>query len=124
MPTPVEIGSVTEKQLRIKWSDGHESIYSWQQLRIHCPCARCKGEWRHRPAPLTAADIPADIRAMAYQRVGAYALRFSWSDHHDTGIYPFNLLRFELCECAQCRAPSQSSPSPPSSQSQAVDRED
>ncbi|HEY3248626.1 MAG TPA: DUF971 domain-containing protein [bacterium] len=117
MPTPVDIGGVTDRQLRITWSDGHESVYSWQRLRIHCPCARCKGEWRYAPAPLTAKDVPADIRAMAYQRVGAYALRFVWSDHHDTGIYPFNLLRFELCECAECRASSPSSQSTPSSPS-------
>jgi len=113
MPTPLEIGSVAERQFRITWSDGHESVYSWHRLRLHCPCARCKGEWRYRPAPLTAADIPADIRAMAYQRVGAYALRFVWSDQHDTGIYPFNLLRFDLCECPEHES-SQSSRSPQS----------
>ncbi len=114
MPVPVEIGSITDRQLRIRWSDGHEAVYSWQQLRIHCPCARCKGEWRYTPAPLTVQDIPPDIRAIAYQRVGAYALRFTWSDHHDTGIYPFTLLRFELCECPE----HQSSRSSQSSQSE------
>lgn len=104
MPTPVEIGSVTEKTLTVTWSDGHHSIYSWANLRLHCPCARCKGEWKFRPPQLTAADIPAGVRAMSMGRVGAYALRFVWSDGHDTGIYPFPLLRFELCECAECLA--------------------
>ncbi len=102
MPTPVEVGSVTDKQLTITWSDGHRSNYSWQNLRINCPCAACKGEFGYRPPRLTAQNIPPTIRAMSMGRVGAYALRFSWSDNHDTGLYTFNQLRHELCECEEC----------------------
>ncbi len=104
MPTPTEVGSVTEKLFRVTWSDGHRSVYSWMTLRVHCPCARCKGEWKSPRPQLTARDIPEDIRAMSVQRVGAYALRFIWSDGHDTGIYPFVLLRNEVCECDECAA--------------------
>lgn len=111
MPTPVEIGSVTDNPLTIVWSDGHRSTYSWRSLRINCPCARCKGELGYRPPRLTTDDIPATIRAINMNRVGAYALRFVWSDGHDTGIYPFPLLRFELCECDEHTPSSQSSPS-------------
>jgi len=102
MPTPTEIGSVTDAVFRLTWSDGHRSTYAWLNLRANCPCARCKGEWRTPRPQLTAKDIPADIRAMNVQRVGAYALRFVWSDGHDTGIYPFVLLRTGLCECELC----------------------
>lgn len=102
MPTPVELGSITDRALAITWSDGHRSTYTWASLRVHCPCARCKGEWGYQPPELAVADLPADIRAMHVSRVGAYALRFTWSDGHDTGIYPFPLLRYDLCECAEC----------------------
>ncbi len=104
MATPTELGSVIDKVFRITWSDAHRSVYSWMSLRVHCPCARCKGEWNSPHPPLTPQDIPADIRAMSCQRVGAYALRFVWSDSHDTGIYPFVLLRHDLCECEDCTA--------------------
>jgi len=104
MAVPVELGSVTDGRFRIVWSDGHRSTYSWQHLRMACPCARCQGEWDNRPAPLTEAEVPATIRAMRITRVGAYALRFSWMDGHDTGLYPFPLLRHELCECDECVA--------------------
>ncbi len=104
MPVPIEIGSVTDKTLTLVWSDGHHSTYSWQSLRIHCPCARCKGEPGYRPRSLTTEDIPPTIRAMSMNRVGAYALRFVWSDGHDTGIYPFPLLRNDLCECDEHQA--------------------
>lgn len=103
MPTPVEVGSVTGKTFAIAWSDGHRSTYSWVSLRINCPCARCKGELGYRPPTVTEKDVPSNIRAMSMSRIGAYALRFVWSDGHDTGIYPFNLLRFVLCECEDCR---------------------
>lgn len=104
MPTPVEIGSVVERTFRVVWSDGHRAEYTWRTLRMRCPCAACAGEWRHRPPPLTEADVPADIRAMSVSKVGNYALRFVWSDGHDTGLYTYAKLRYELCECGDCRA--------------------
>lgn len=104
MSTPVETGSVTDREFTITWSDGHRSRHTWQRLRMGCPCARCKGEGNYRPDPLTDRDVPTTIRAVSLTRVGAYALRFVWTDGHDTGIYPFPLLRFDLCECEECIA--------------------
>ncbi len=109
MPVPIEVGSIGDPVLKIVWSDGHRSAYTWPRLRMACPCARCKGEWNYRPAALTERDIRPDTRAMGISRVGAYALRFVWSDGHDTGIYPFPLLRLELCECEECQARRRSS---------------
>jgi DUF971 family protein len=34
-------------------------------------------------------------------RVGNYALTFTWSDGHATGIYPYDRLR-GLCPCLEC----------------------
>ncbi|MDR7542924.1 MAG: DUF971 domain-containing protein [Armatimonadota bacterium] len=102
MPMPVEMGSVTDHILRITWSDGHRSVYSWVMLRVNCPCAACVGEWRDRRPRLRPEDVPPDIRALAVSRVGAYALRFDWSDGHNTGLYTFASLRHELCECDAC----------------------
>lgn len=103
MPTPVEIGDVTDERCFIVWSDGHHSTYSWVHLRVHCPCAVCAGEWRYRPSRLRPEDLPPNLRAVRVARVGAYALRFEWSDGHDTGLYTFAFLRNTLCECDACR---------------------
>ena len=111
MPVPTQVGSVADRSFTITWSDGHRSTYSWQVLRLHCPCARCKGEPGDTASPLTDRDVPPTIRALRVERVGAYALRFVWMDGHDTGIYPFPLLRYELCECDDCRA-ARARPSP------------
>jgi hypothetical protein len=35
--------------------------------------------------------------------VGKYALKFSWNDNHDLGIYSWFYLR-EVCPCAECAA--------------------
>ncbi len=110
MPTTVEMGSVTDRHLHITWSDGHRSMYSWVNLRVHCPCAACVGEWTYRPPQLRAEDVRPDIRAMGVSRIGAYALRFEWSDGHNTGLYTYAMLRNELCECEECVAKRQSSP--------------
>jgi DUF971 family protein len=104
MPTPVEMSGISGRTFEIVWSDGHRSTYSWLHLRINCPCAVCVGEWRYRPPKLRAEDVRPDIRAMSVARVGAYALRFEWSDGHNTGLYTFTALRNELCECDDCAA--------------------
>lgn len=102
MPTPVELGSLVDEVFRITWSDEHRSRYTWAILRARCPCATCAGEWGYRPPRLRPEDLPPGIRALNLSRVGAYALRFEWSDGHDTGIYTFTYLRHDLCECDEC----------------------
>jgi len=104
MPTPVEMSNVADTTFRVTWSDGHQSVFTWNSLRLNCPCAACVGEWRYRPARLTLKDIRPDIRALKVSRVGNYALRFEWSDGHNTGLYTFNSLRQDLCECEECTA--------------------
>ncbi|MDQ7857914.1 MAG: DUF971 domain-containing protein [Armatimonadota bacterium] len=101
-PVPVELGSATDRSFSITWSDGHRSTYTWRHLRVHCPCAHCVGEWRYRPPRPRPEDIRPDIRAMSVSKVGAYALRFEWSDGHNTGLYTYRSLRGELCECEEC----------------------
>ena len=50
---------------------------------------------------LNPAEVPEDIMPEAIEYVGRYALRFRWSDGHDTGLYPWDLLR-RLCPCEVC----------------------
>jgi ATP-binding protein involved in chromosome partitioning len=91
--TPVEIGPTEDgTQLRIRWKDGTVSEYPPRYLRLCCPCAGCVEEMSGRPL-LHPASVPADVYPRAIHPVGEYALRFDWSDGHDTGIYPFTYLR-------------------------------
>jgi DUF971 family protein len=97
-PRAVELG---EQGIAIRWSDGHESVYSNKSLRDACPCAACQGESNpiggSGRLPM-AQDAPSDVRALRFRMVGLYAVAFEWSDGHSTGIYPYDYL-IALCEC-------------------------
>lgn len=100
---PVSIGPTPDgTELEIRWADGHRSTYPPRFLRLRCPCAGCVEELTGRPL-LVPESVPEDVYPLAIRYVGRYALRFEWSDGHDTGIYTFELLR-DICPCQECEA--------------------
>ena len=105
--TPRSVGpSSDERRLRIEWQDGHTTELEPRLLRLACPCAGCIEEMTGRPL-LDPEKVPADVYMTGVRYVGRYALRFDWSDGHNTGIYPFDRLR-ELCDCDECVAGAKS----------------
>ena len=97
---PVELKKQGQEQFKIKWADGHESAYSFRFLRQSCGCAGCRNELTGERI-LNPEMVPADLKGLKVDLVGNYALHFSFSDHHETGIYPFNVLR-TICPCDEC----------------------
>lgn len=91
--------------LRIVWQDGHVGTYPLTWLRSNCPCATCREE--RRAAALDTNELklfsgPLPSAAIsAAELVGHYAVRFSWEDGHNTGIYVFSALRAS-CPCGEC----------------------
>ena len=81
----------------IEWPDGHEGFYPHRFLRSECRCAHCIEEMTGRRLVFFENIDPA-VQALDWMQVGNYALTFLYSDAHDTGIYPFDLLR-RLCQC-------------------------
>jgi DUF971 family protein len=101
MPTPATVAQdAAARELVITWADGHTSRYPYWTLRQHCPCAMCVHEWTGERL-LDPTRVAADIHPKETAQVGAYALRFTWSDGHATGIYTFTMLR-ALCPCDEC----------------------
>lgn len=91
--TPEHVGPTEDgTRLRIVWKDGRESVYAPRELRLRCPCAGCVDEMSGERI-LVPAMVPQDVYPMAIDYVGRYALAFTWSDGHSTGIYPFEYLR-------------------------------
>jgi DUF971 family protein len=89
--------------LRVTWSDGHESVYPFAELRYHCPCATCQ---RRAEEGTLGQTFPTDIGDPNTLRqvivAGTYALQFVWEDGHSAGFYTFDYLR-GLCRCEACR---------------------
>jgi len=114
-PKSVKVHLTSGEGLQIEWKDGHRSSYTFKFLRDACPCALCEDErgksGRKRGAPEKAAPgtlpiFKPAIKALSAEAVGKYALRFSWNDNHDLGIYSWAYLR-EVCPCEECGKASQ-----------------
>src|SRR5512136_631001 len=97
---PKLVKRVSPKQTDITWNDGHFSSYPSWYLRENCMCAECVEEFTGKRR-IGHGSIPSGIERVNVSPVGNYALNFSWSDGHDSGIYSFEYLR-ELCPCFQC----------------------
>jgi DUF971 family protein len=117
-PKSVKVNLTTGTGVDIEWHDGHASHYSFIYLRDACPCAMCddsrekaglrRGE-SAKPAPEALPMFKAAAKPVSAEGVGKYAIKFSWNDGHDLGIYSWKLLR-ELCPCESCRAEALNSP--------------
>ncbi|MBH42903.1 MAG: hypothetical protein CL787_05220 [Chloroflexi bacterium] len=86
--------------ITILWDDGHEGIYPSRYLRGYCCCAACVEEMTGRRI-VGENDVDEYVMALDWIQIGRYALQFLWSDAHDSGIYPFEVLR-NLCRCDDC----------------------
>jgi DUF971 family protein len=113
-PKSVKVNLTTGTGVNIEWNDGHSSHYDFVFLRDACPCAMCNDEREksgRRPgesATLPPGALPmfkAAARPVSAEGIGKYAIKFSWNDGHDLGIYSWKLLR-ELCRCEDCEAAS------------------
>lgn len=89
-PESVDLGE--KGLLRLVWPGGREVAIASLALRDACPCAGCVEEGTGRKV-LDTGSIPLDIHPVRIEPVGNYALKFHWSDGHDTGIYSWSYLR-------------------------------
>ncbi len=87
---PIEIHR-DDHQIVLKWSEDHETAIPARALRLACHCAQCRNEMTGE-AVLDPETVPADIKPMTIELVGAYGFRVDWSDGHGTGIYTFESL--------------------------------
>jgi len=111
-PKSVKVNITAGTGIDIDWKDGHSSHYTFAYLRDACPCAMCNDEREKsgrrmgEPIPSPAEALPmfkAAIKPASAEGIGKYAIKFSWNDGHDLGIYSWQLLR-EICPCAECKS--------------------
>lgn len=94
VPDAVEVRNDRENgRLVITWADGAKRQYLWDRLRNLCPCAGCRG---HSEGEVPPPNV-VGVGLLRISEVGVYALRFDWSDGHNTGIYTWPYL-YEIGE--------------------------
>jgi len=91
-PTDIQL---IGNEVAIKWADGAETFLACPALRAASPSAAAKGE----PdifGRIHGAEGRKDftgVTVLGWQVVGNYAVRFDFSDGHNSGLYSYELLR-------------------------------
>jgi len=89
-PQPTEIKlHQASRVLEIAFSDGATFRLPYEYLRVYSPSAEVRG---HGPGQETLQVGKRDVTIANVEPVGLYALRPTFSDGHDTGIYSWDLL--------------------------------
>jgi DUF971 family protein len=89
-PVPTEIKLHQRSRLmEVSFDDGLHAELSFEFLRVHSPSAEVRG---HGPGQETLQTGKRDVEITGVEPVGNYAIRPSFSDGHDTGIYSWDYL--------------------------------
>lgn len=99
---PREIARTAPREITVHWEDGHTSVFETSYLREICGCAACVDEWTGQTRILPGS-IPKATDVVDAEHIGAYAVRFIFSDGHSDGIYSYQRMR-QFCRCVGCRA--------------------
>ena len=92
-PWPVELRlKRAEKRLEIAFDDGRSFSLPAEYLRVESPSAEVQG---HGPGQKTIVAGRAHVGIIGVEPIGNYAVRLSFDDLHDTGIYSWSYL-YEL----------------------------
>jgi len=89
-PQPTEIKlHQASRVLEIAFADGRTFRLPYELLRVYSPSAEVRG---HGPGQETLQTGKRDVTITNVESVGHYALRPTFSDGHDTGIYSWDYL--------------------------------
>ncbi len=94
---PKTIEQISDQVITITWDDDTTQIFFAEATRKACPCATCKDEKDEAGSNKNPFKVlkmaPKNIYFTKWEMVGRYAIRFVFSDRHDSGIYTFDYLR-------------------------------
>ena len=76
--------------LELVYDDGKRFSLSAEFLRVHSPSAEVRGHGKGQEVLQTGKR---DVKITAISAVGNYAIKPSFDDGHDTGIYSWEYLR-------------------------------
>jgi DUF971 family protein len=87
-PTEIHLHQVS-RVLDVTFDDGRSFSLPVEYLRVFSPSAEVRG---HGPGQEVLQTGKRDVNISAIEPVGVYAVKFVFSDGHDTGIYSWDYL--------------------------------
>jgi len=88
VPTAVKLHQLS-RVLELEFADSQAFRLPYEFLRVHSPSAEVRG---HGPGQETLQVGKRDVTITEVESVGHYALRPTFSDGHDSGIYSWDYL--------------------------------
>jgi DUF971 family protein len=88
-PTEIRLAR-SKNSLAIAFDDGCTATLSAELLRVESPSAEVQGHGAGQKITPTGKQ---DVVIVSIEPVGNYAIRISFNDGHNTGIYSWGLLR-------------------------------
>ena len=89
-PIPSEIKLHQKSRLlEIAYENGERYKLDFEYLRVYTPSAEARG---HGPGQETLQTGKRNVDIERIEPVGTYAVRFVFSDGHDSGLYSWDLL--------------------------------
>lgn len=89
---PTSLRALRDQQVfEFEWPAAPKTRVAFRDLRLLCPCAACVDEFTGERI-VNPAMVPADVAPVGMKYSGNYALKVTWSDGHDTGIYSWDYL--------------------------------
>jgi DUF971 family protein len=89
-PRPTEITLHQQsRELEIAFDDGNRYRLTCEFLRVYSPSAEVRG---HGPGQEVLQVGKREVNITAIEPVGAYAIKPTFSDGHDTGLYSWEYL--------------------------------
>ena len=90
MPEPTEIRlNQAARRLEVSFDDGSRFLLPAEYLRVESPSAEVQG---HSPDQRQTVPGKREIGIAAIEPVGNYAVRLTFDDGHDTGIFSWAYL--------------------------------
>ena len=78
------------KRLELSFADSRIYSFSYEFLRVHSPSAEVRG---HSPSQAVLQLDKVSVGVKEVELVGAYALKISFDDGHNTGLYTWDYFR-------------------------------
>ena len=89
LPTDIKLHQKS-KRLELSFADSRIYSFSYEFLRVHSPSAEVRG---HSPSQAVLQLDKVSVGVKEVELVGAYALKITFDDGHNTGLYTWDYFR-------------------------------